>query len=141
MRHVLILAAVLATSILLAPGLALADDCPDVCTSSTPCDTECGWDPGKGGPVTCAEYGVCDEGGGSCTPNYQIVSSTAIGGFPVFYYSPTSCDYVLVVEYTWHDVNNCPGSSDYTSCGYATHASRPDHQCCTYYWCGGQTSC
>ncbi|HWM93983.1 MAG TPA: hypothetical protein VN493_24710 [Thermoanaerobaculia bacterium] len=30
------------------------------CTTSTPCETECGWDPGKGGPVTCGEYGICD---------------------------------------------------------------------------------
>lgn len=29
------------------------------CTSETPCDTECGYDPGKGGPVTCGEYGIC----------------------------------------------------------------------------------
>lgn len=33
-------------------------DCGD-CTETTPCDTECGYDPGKGGPVTCGEYGVC----------------------------------------------------------------------------------
>lgn len=36
------------------------ENCAD-CTWSTPCDTECGWDPGKGGPVTCGEYGVCDS--------------------------------------------------------------------------------
>lgn len=34
------------------------EDCGD-CTTSTSCDTECGYDPGKGGPVTCGEYGVC----------------------------------------------------------------------------------
>lgn len=28
------------------------------CTESHPCDTECGYDPGKGGPVTCGEYGA-----------------------------------------------------------------------------------
>src|SRR5947199_75737 len=33
-------------------------DCND-CTESTPCDTECGYDPGKGGPVTCGEWGRC----------------------------------------------------------------------------------
>lgn len=32
-------------------------DCGD-CTSTTPCDTECGWDDGKGGPVTCGEHGA-----------------------------------------------------------------------------------
>jgi hypothetical protein len=30
------------------------------CTLDTPCWEECGWEPGKGGPVTCGEYGVCD---------------------------------------------------------------------------------
>lgn len=30
-----------------------------MCTEETPCDTECGWEPGKGGPVTCGEYGIC----------------------------------------------------------------------------------
>jgi hypothetical protein len=34
-------------------------NCGD-CTLTTPCETECGWDPGKGGPVTCGEYGICD---------------------------------------------------------------------------------
>lgn len=33
-------------------------NCAD-CTQTTPCDTECGYDPGKGGPVTCGEYGIC----------------------------------------------------------------------------------
>ncbi|HEX6902522.1 MAG TPA: hypothetical protein VF789_22570 [Thermoanaerobaculia bacterium] len=33
-------------------------NCAD-CTRTTPCDTECGYDPGKGGPVTCGEYGIC----------------------------------------------------------------------------------
>jgi len=28
------------------------------CTSTTPCNTECGYDPGKGGPETCGEYGA-----------------------------------------------------------------------------------
>lgn len=32
-------------------------NCND-CTLAMPCDTECGWDPGKGGPVTCGEYGA-----------------------------------------------------------------------------------
>lgn len=32
------------------------ESCSD-CTSEMPCNTECGWDPGKGGPVTCGEQG------------------------------------------------------------------------------------
>ena len=35
------------------------ENCAD-CTQTTPCDTSCGWDPDKGGPVTCGEYGVCE---------------------------------------------------------------------------------
>jgi hypothetical protein len=45
-----------------APILATyLPNCND-CTWDLPCDTECGYDPGKGGPVTCGEYG------GICTP-------------------------------------------------------------------------
>jgi hypothetical protein len=32
------------------------------CTPTTPCETECGWEPGKGGPVTCGEYGMNCQG-------------------------------------------------------------------------------
>jgi hypothetical protein len=28
------------------------------CTDEMPCDTECDYDPGKGGPETCGEYGA-----------------------------------------------------------------------------------
>ena len=66
----------------LGAGAANAAECWEVCTPSTPCETECGWDPGKGGPVTCAEQGLsCDSGPPVCHPNYQIVSTTAIGAF------------------------------------------------------------
>jgi hypothetical protein len=41
------------------------EDCAE-CTTSTPCETECGWDPWKGGPVTCGEYGVCEPGTCDC---------------------------------------------------------------------------
>ena len=38
------------------------------CTTSHPCDTECGYDPGKGGPTTCGEYGApCEPW---CAPSY-----------------------------------------------------------------------
>lgn len=36
------------------------ENCGD-CTQTTPCETECGWDEGKGGPVTCGEHGVCQS--------------------------------------------------------------------------------
>lgn len=43
------------------------ESCND-CTSSHPCDTECGWDPGKGGPVTCGEQGMpCEPW---CAPSF-----------------------------------------------------------------------
>lgn len=41
-------------------------DCGD-CTVEMPCETECGWDPGKGGPVTCREQGQPCGGGGGCS--------------------------------------------------------------------------
>jgi hypothetical protein len=47
------------------------ESCND-CTSSTPCDTECGYDPGKGGPETCGEYGA------DCAP-VCYSSSTDLG--------------------------------------------------------------
>lgn len=64
------------------------EDCAD-CTESTPCDTECGYDPGKGGPVTCGEYGVCVPG--SC-----------------------NCENIYYEEWTdWYKVREFPGN-DYT---------------------------
>lgn len=38
------------------------------CTSEMPCETECGWDEGKGGPVTCGEQGYC----GTCPPERML---------------------------------------------------------------------
>jgi hypothetical protein len=127
---------------LLGAGAASAEECWEVCTPSTPCDTECGWDEGKGGPVTCGEQGLsCDPGPQTCYPNYQVVSTTPIGAFAQYFYFPFSCDHIVLYQRTHHDVNECPGSSDYTTCFYSVNASRNDHQCCVYYWCGGQTSC
>ena len=48
-------------------ALTYLPDCGD-CTTEMPCDTECGWDPGKGGPVTCGEQGQpCGGGGCACS--------------------------------------------------------------------------
>lgn len=129
--------------LLLGAGVASAAECWEVCTPSTPCDTECGWDEGKGGPVTCGEQGLsCDPGPSTCYPNYQVVSSTAIGAFAEYIYSnPLRCNHIVVYELTHHDVNECPGSSDYTSCYYHLNATRQDHQCCYWYWCGGRLTC
>jgi hypothetical protein len=53
-----------------SPRIAKNDYLPSCgdCTSTTPCETECGWDPGKGGPVTCGEFGgVCQA---TCPSSY-----------------------------------------------------------------------
>jgi hypothetical protein len=69
-------------SLVLGAAAANAAECWEVCNSSVPCDTECGWDPGKGGPVTCGEQGLaCDSGPPVCYPNYQVVSTNPIGAF------------------------------------------------------------
>lgn len=68
----------------LGAGAASAAECWEVCTPVplVPCDTECGWDPGKGGPVTCAEQGLpCGSGLTTCSLIGQIVNPTAIGDF------------------------------------------------------------
>lgn len=73
------LAPVFAPSAVTGPGVVMSprtlrvatneylESCSD-CTSSHPCDTECGYDPGKGGPTTCGEYGApCEPW---CPPSY-----------------------------------------------------------------------
>jgi hypothetical protein len=140
MRRPLVLTLV-AVALLLGASTAFAAECWEVCNPSVPCDTECGYDPGKGGPVTCGEQGLACDDGGACYPSYQLAGTTALGAFAVYYYSPVSCDHVVLYQNTYHDVNNCPGSSDYTTCFYWTNASRQDHLCCYYYYCGGQTTC
>jgi hypothetical protein len=46
-------------------------NCND-CTTEHPCETECGYDPGKGGPVTCGEYGAPCSGGSQCVASAVI---------------------------------------------------------------------
>lgn len=64
-------------------------DCGD-CRTTMPCDTECGWDPGKGGPVTCGEYGVCIGAGCSCQVSSERWSSWYLNRF--YAASPASYD-------------------------------------------------
>jgi hypothetical protein len=131
--------AIAACFILFQPAEAAAY-CDTACTETTPCSRLCREAPRE--PfITCGDYGVCQGGGGTCNPNYQPVSGTPIGAFQVNYYFPISCDHIVVQNITWHDQNNCPGSADYTTCSYYINATRPDHLCCYYFWCGGQTSC
>jgi hypothetical protein len=102
------------------------ESCND-CTESTPCDTECGYDPGKGGPETCGEYGAPCTRTCQCSytpwthwsgwyaissyytgPSYCYVSS-AFGGSTWFEY--------YVVQYrrdqiqTTYTCPNCPSCS------------------------------
>lgn len=62
-------------------------DCGD-CTSTTPCETECGWDPGKGGPVTCGEYGVCQA---TCAPSWTANEYWTAWTYYSSGYGPTKC--------------------------------------------------
>jgi len=147
-KHLFVTLTVVAVVALLAPSpAAAAGQCSSVCTPSTQCWKLCRDGYGEESFTTCGEYGICDDGGGGgggggCTPNYQVISTTAIGSFQVNYYSPTThCDFIVLYQNTWHDQNQCAGSSDYTTCFYQTQASRPDLFCCYYYYCFGQTTC
>jgi hypothetical protein len=51
------------------------------CTEAHPCETECGYDPGKGGPVTCGEYGA------PCTPTCPASYTSGEWWGPWTYYS------------------------------------------------------
>jgi hypothetical protein len=77
------------------------EDCWD-CTSTTPCDTECGWDEGKGGPVTCGEYGApCQPAGCQC----QYPSSDSwTGWYDYAFYpiGPDICMHSWLGGSTWH---------------------------------------
>ena len=56
-------------------------NCGD-CTAEMPCDTECGYDPGKGGPVTCGEQGQpCGGGGGPTCSSSTVVSDSWTGWY------------------------------------------------------------
>jgi hypothetical protein len=123
--------------LLLVPSMASAALCLSVCNQYAPCNRVCQMY-GGGPSTTCGAWGDCQ---GPCQPNFQAVSGTALGAFQVNYFSPNRCDHVVVQQTTWHDTNNCPGSTDYTTCGYYVNASRNDHLCCSFYACFGATSC
>lgn len=108
------------------------EDCWD-CTSTTPCDTECGWDEGKGGPTTCGEYGApCQEPGCAC----DIVVSTfwtAWSTYNSYVYSPytSACYYdtysgqlqhvLYVVQQQRNQIERhrvCPSCPSCTGCYY-----------------------
>jgi hypothetical protein len=72
------------------------------CTYAHPCNTECGWDPGKGGPVTCGENGAPCGGEPTCT------GSTNMGEWwgPWTYYSTSLSGW-------WQCVSNGYGGDRY----------------------------
>ena len=101
-------------------------DCGD-CTDTTPCETECGYDPGKGGPVTCGEYGMGCQA--DCPPQQNW------GEYYTDWYfygsGPSGWGECYVTEYynRWHDeyvyvwrrdrirqTNNCPNSPSCDGC-------------------------
>jgi hypothetical protein len=85
--------------------LKVLDSCND-CTDDMPCDTECGYDPGKGGPETCGEYGApC--GGSTCGCSHVLQDSWTSWYFNRSYpYSPSYYDCLKSSAngYTYHQL-------------------------------------
>jgi hypothetical protein len=127
---------VVVAHLILVPSQAMAALCFSVCNQYAPCDRAC-QQYGGGPTTTCGAWGDCQ---GPCQPNYQPVSSTQIGAYSINYFSPNSCDHVVVKRVTWHD-SNCVGSVDYTTCFSTVDGSRNDHFCCSFFFCGGQITC
>jgi len=78
------------------------EDCGD-CTTSTPCDTECGWDEGKGGPVTCGEYGICEPATCECS---RVSYEYWTGWYLYSFYPGNPAQYQCLASwlggYRWH---------------------------------------
>ena len=130
-----------ALAVLLCVGVTHADihNCSDVCTPDSDCGRSC-LTP-DGGYSTCGGYGVCNEGGGGCTPNWQY-NSYAVGGFSVTYYSSTNyCTSYVTWKHDAHDANGC--QPDYSFCTYGENGTLWEpwhHHCCSFWWCGGSGS-
>ncbi|MFY9821769.1 MAG: hypothetical protein WAM82_10310 [Thermoanaerobaculia bacterium] len=81
------------------------DSCYD-CTDDMPCDTECGYDPGKGGPETCGEFGApC--GGSTCACTHVLADTWTSWYFNRAYpYSPTyyECLKSSATDFTYHQL-------------------------------------
>jgi hypothetical protein len=123
------------------------DSCQD-CTDDMPCDTECGYDPGKGGPETCGEYGApC--GGSTCQCTHVLGQSWSSWYFNrAYWYSPATYDCLksgpysysytthrlYVVEYRRDLVQSsiiCPNCPSCVSCYY--HQDVIDYQLSNSY--------
>jgi len=81
-------------------GAKVLDSCSE-CTDEMPCDTECGYDPGKGGPVTCGENGApC--GGSTCPCSHVLYDSWTSWYFNRAYaYSPATYDCLKSAPNWW----------------------------------------
>jgi len=118
------------------------DSCQD-CTDDMPCGTECGYDPGKGGPETCGEYGApC--GGSTCNCTHVLAQSWTSWYYNrAYWYSPATYDCLksgpysysytthrlYVVEYRRDLVQSsiiCPNCPSCVSCYY--HEEVIDYQ-------------
>ncbi|HEV2855663.1 MAG TPA: hypothetical protein VHC97_22945 [Thermoanaerobaculia bacterium] len=56
------------------------ENCSD-CSWEMPCDTECGYEPGKGGPVTCGEQGLPCGGSPPTCSSSTVVSESWTGWY------------------------------------------------------------
>lgn len=110
------------------------ENCGD-CTWEMPCETECGYEPGKGGPVTCGEQGLPCGGSQPTCASSTVVSETWTGWYYLrsylgnqtaclrSYTSPTgsAVHRVEVSEYRRDLVRRtyiCPNAPACTNCYY-----------------------
>jgi hypothetical protein len=95
----------LAVLAVVAPAPAMAGRCENVCRPSTSCDLACRdfW----GEWITCGEYGVCGEGGPSCTPNWQTVGTEGAGFVHYNDYSINQCNTFAMTRINQRDVSAC----------------------------------
>lgn len=132
--------AALALVVAAAPASAqLGDHCSNVCTETTSCDTPCRTETGPEQPgeewSTCGDWGVCDPGGGSCEPDWEVIDTESMGGFSVNHYTyPATCDFYSTYLITERDMNQC-GEPDRTWCWWQLTATRNDHFCCNFWNC------
>jgi hypothetical protein len=85
------------------PGRFLSkvlDSCSD-CTDDMPCDTECGYDPGKGGPETCGEYGAPCGGSTCACSNVNAETWTSWYYNGAHLYSPPYSECLRSSAYGW----------------------------------------
>jgi hypothetical protein len=118
-----------------------AQECRSVCKATTSCSTACYVNGAVLVSTTCGGGGFpcATPPPPKCTPNYQVVNS-----YSYIYkldHPDKTCDEYLAVVATEHDVNNCPGSTDRTSCSSTLRHHGPTGSCCSHEYCGYANSC